>query len=599
MKKLLALVIIISGIIILHSCKKDGSDKKATETTNPPLPDLTTQTNASVSGFITDENGDALAGAVVKGGTITATTDARGYFKIANAGFAKTAGFVQVTKAGYFTGYRTFLPQTGKETFIRLQMVTKTLTGTVSSSSGGTVTSSTDGSSVTLPADAVVMAANGAAYSGNIKVSTHWFDPSDAEITLQTMPGDLRGIDESGYLKSLTTYGMLTVELTSDAGELLQMASGKQASMQIPIPAQIQGTAPASIALWYFDETNGLWKQDGTGTKSGNNYEATVSHFTSWNWDVPASNLILSGQFVNAADQPIINLPVLISVPGIPNAATMAYTDADGNFFAMVPQNTDLVVQVLDQCGNVIFSQNVTTQTSNMDLGMLLINPPTGAATITGQVVNCNNNAVTNGLVFFTNSNGLCQAVPVQNGSFTLNMIYCANPMSYFAIDLDNNEESTPQTMTVVSGANNVGTITVCGASTATFVNLTVNGVAQVMGVVDNVNSTSGPDYPDPNSKTSISNNTPDGIMLTQLQFDGPVGTGTKTGLYGVVLSTSSNNAYTNGTDTGPVSINITEYGPVGGYISGNFSTDRWYRYAVSSPTMYSIQCSFRVLRTE
>ncbi len=104
---------------------------------NPVTPDFTTKINAAVNGFITDENGEAVEGATITGGTTTATTDEFGYFKIDNAAFAKSAGFIQVSKAGYFTGYRTFLPIEGKETFIRLKLIPKTTIGTIDSDAGG------------------------------------------------------------------------------------------------------------------------------------------------------------------------------------------------------------------------------------------------------------------------------------------------------------------------------------------------------------------------------------------------------------------------------------------------------------------------------
>lgn len=597
MKKLLILAIIATSLFAFNSCKKDSAEEKQTETTNPATPpDLTTQTNATVAGFISDENGTAVSGAAITAGTSTATTDARGYFKIINATLIKTAGLVKVVKTGYFTGYKTFLPQTGKETFIRLQLIAKTITGTISSNTGGMVTMP-DGANITLPADAVVVAAGGTAYTGVVNVAAHWYNPADV-TTLENMPGDLRGIDESGVLKSLITYGMLNVELTGSNGELLQMASGKQASLQIPIPSALQSSAPVTIPMWYCDESNGLWKQDGNGTKSGTNYEATVSHFTTWNWDQPYTPVTLSGQFVNNADQPIINIPVLISINGTSNTTTMVYTDPDGNFFVNVPANMEMLVQVLDQCGIVVFSQTVTMGSNNLDMGMLLINPPTGFANVNGSVVDCNNAPVNNGIVFFTNSNGLCQVATVQNGTFNINMLYCDNPTSYFAINLDNNEQSSSQQVNLVSGNNNLGTLTACSTGTGAFIELTVNGVPQIMELPDMANSDIGPQFEnDPGSSSIIHANSADGRVLAQISFRGPVGTGVKDGQSGVVLSSGTNYAYSNGTNTGPWTINITEYGPVGGYISGNFSSDRWYQYANSNSPFYNIQYSFRLLR--
>ena len=165
---------------------------------------------------------------MVKAGAITANTDEYGYFKLTNASFAKSAAFIQVTKAGYFTGFRTFLPRTGKQTFIRLQLIPKINSGTIDGSTGGTV--SVTGASVTLPAHAVVIAANNTAYTGTVNLGA-LARSGDMATTQLIMPGDLQGIDSDGYLNTLTTFGMMAVELTSDAGELLQIAPGQKVSL--------------------------------------------------------------------------------------------------------------------------------------------------------------------------------------------------------------------------------------------------------------------------------------------------------------------------------------------------------------------------------
>jgi hypothetical protein len=47
----------------------------------------------------------------------------------------------------------------------------------------------------------------------------------------------LRGIDSSGNLKILETFGMLAVTLTEGGGQKLQRAPGKTAELTLPIPA--------------------------------------------------------------------------------------------------------------------------------------------------------------------------------------------------------------------------------------------------------------------------------------------------------------------------------------------------------------------------
>jgi hypothetical protein len=285
MRKLRLVLIPFLLSIFFCSCKKNMVDENYTPIVNPVIPDFATKINASVNGFITDENGEAIEGAMITAGIITTTTDEYGYFKINNASFAKSAGFIQVSKAGYFTGYSSFLPVQGKLVFTRLQLIPKTNISSVDSDAGGAV-SVNGGATVTLPASAVVVAATNAPYSGSINVAAHWFNPADMSATLLTMPGDLTGVDSAGHLNVLQTFGMLAVELTGNSGELLQVALGKKASLHFPLPTSLQAAAPSYIPLWYFDETKGVWKQEGHAVKNGNSYDGEVSHFSFWNCDV-------------------------------------------------------------------------------------------------------------------------------------------------------------------------------------------------------------------------------------------------------------------------------------------------------------------------
>ena len=86
------------------------------------------------------------------------------------------------------------------------------------------------------------------------------------------MPGNGRARDASGNLVDLISAGMMTVDFFDAAGNKLQVATGKTATIQMDLPqgtASIGGTAMvvgAAIPLWHFDEAQGLWIEEGTGS---------------------------------------------------------------------------------------------------------------------------------------------------------------------------------------------------------------------------------------------------------------------------------------------------------------------------------------------
>ena len=562
---LYAAIIIIIGFFCT-ACKKNFSEESFTETINPTIPDFTTQINASVNGFITDENGNAVAGATIKGGLATVTSDQFGYFKIYTAAFAKTAGFVQVTKPGYFTGYRTFLPIEGKQTFIRLQLIPKTNAGNIDAATGGTVTTA-DGAKITLSANAVVTAATNTAYTGTVNVAAHWLNPSEVKKTQLTMPGDLRGIDSLGYLKVLVTYGMLAVELTGSAGELLQIAPGKKASLRFPIPTALSATAPASINLWYFDETKGLWKQEGNAVKNGNSYDGNVSHFSYWNCDVGMPLVNFTIQIVNTTLNPLSNVPVAVSISGQPLPARIAYTDTSGIVTGMVPANSNLLIEIISPCNERITINTVSTANDPVDLGTVPITLNQYGAVLEGAVTKCNGSPVTDGYVL-VGGFGLNSIIEINNGFFSAAAIICPGDNSaIIAYDRETSQQSDVRNITLSTGTNNIGNLQACTASGTDSISITLSNGGRYIYTLPQY--LFGGNFYFSNDSTAI--NAIDLLngnqQKVQFSFTGPA----MTGLYPLSGNSLSSEVGTF-LFTDNVFVNVTSYGLIGQYITGSFT---------------------------
>ena len=140
----------------------------------------------------------------------------------------------------------------------------------------------------------------------------HHLDPSDP-TTKDKMPGSLLAQNNSGAQRILETFGMLNVELQDASGNKLQIVN--PTSIEMPISAFQLATAPTTIPLWYFDETLGYWKQEGSATKVGNKYVGTVNHFSWWNCDAPFDQCNLTVTVNNNSGIPISNLNIEIIRP--------------------------------------------------------------------------------------------------------------------------------------------------------------------------------------------------------------------------------------------------------------------------------------------
>ncbi|MFT3682775.1 MAG: hypothetical protein QM791_21130 [Ferruginibacter sp.] len=602
MRKLwLLLLSCITCSFVLISCKKNAVEEIYTPVVNPVIPDFTTKINAGVNGFVTDENGNAAAGVVIKAGDFSAATDMYGYFKISNGAFAKSAGFIEISKAGYFTSYKTFLPQQDKEAFIRLQLVPKKNIGSINAAAGGIVTTA-DGAKITLLPDAVVTAATNTAYTGNINIAAHWFNPAEEEKTNLAMPGDLRGIDSAGHLKALVTYGMMAVELTGSNGELLQLSNGKKATLNFPIPASINAVAPAVVPLWYFDETKGLWKQEGNAVKNGSEYSGQVSHFSFWNCDAPYPLVNFTAQLVDENLHVLKGISTKISIENnsVPGSARYSCTDSNGIVYGMVPANASLSFEAINNCGESIVLKTFVTSTSNIDLGSLKLNSVAAMGVITGTVQKCNGLPVTSGRVMIIGT-GLNNVTSINaDGSFLYAGFVCpGTDAAVVATDNETGQQSIPHSFVTTAGNNETGVLNACSAAETESIIYSLDGKVTSLTLPLSIFE-GGPQLIDTVNYTYIrANDLISGEGIFSLTAIAPAVPGTyRFDTVNAVIQLKSTNPseivayhFTNSTV-----LTISEYGLIGQFIKGTID-GAVQRNGEGNPPVLPFTCSFNIKR--
>lgn len=600
-KKLLLIVAVIA-LLGTISCQKEINDSNGSGDVSTPSThtvDLTTRINSSVTGFVTDENNAAVNGATVRFGSATTSTDKYGYFQFSNISVIRDAAVVTVEKSGYFHGIKTYRAETGKSRFFRIKLIPKTTSGTINTTSGGSTTLS-NGLTVALPSSGVVYASNNAAYSGTINVAAYWINPTAKDLDM-IMPGDLRGIDKNGGLNELTTFGMCAVELTSPSGDLLQIAPGKKATLTFPIPATMNASAPNSIILWYFDESKGLWIEDGIATKNGSSYVGDVSHFSFWNCDRPDDYVYLSCTLFDSNGNPIPYAWIRLTEVTDPWNTRGGITNDSGYVSGIIPANTQLQMEVYTNyyngCPTPIYTQLITTGTNDITLNVTIPNSVPSQADVSGSVTDCNGLPVSNGYIIMQDGyynyryalNGL--------GQYNFSTILCnsSSNVTFIVEDASSSQQGIPLSYTINIGNNAIPNIQACGTSISQYINYSVNGMpysltAPVDSFMMYVNPQTTP------SSINIYNmgRTTSGSSYVNFDFS-------NTGI-GVGSAQTLNNFYTSMISdstiiTTPVNVNITEYGSVGQFIAGNFSGT--LTGAGPTFTLYNITCNFRIRRSQ
>lgn len=442
-------------ITLFNSCSKD-------EMTFFADPGITYKSN--ILGIVSDESNQPVEGANVTFNGLTKTTDKNGVYQFKDVEVSSKHSFLKIRKAGYFEGSRAF--NTQKPANIRLinTLLKKTFDNSFASDKGGLVEA--NNCELNFPADAIVIESSGAQYNGTVKVAVQHLDPS-LSSTFDRMPGNLSGVNApNDEVKALTTYGMLFVELQSSTGEKLQIKPGKQVSLSARVPTTMVPNAPATIAMWYFDEAIGYWREEGSAVLNPQNgtYTGNVSHFSIWNYDDPSPSINVSGKVVDSSGNPLICQIRFFSN----NVGGYGQTNYDGTYSGPIAKDKVLTLEIIyygGNCAGKIFkSLQVGPFSGDVVIPDITISISSGELfEFTADVNNCAGALVLNGYARIYDIYGF-HYFPIDNGHVEGSILSCYYPIieSLSFVDSDNSVESGPVILNG-PGPHNLGTQIACG----------------------------------------------------------------------------------------------------------------------------------------
>lgn len=279
-----------------------------------------------------------LLGAQISVGGRISMTDANGQYSINFV--ADGDQVVEISNPGYLSNFRPVTVIDQETLNVGSIILQPTETFVIDAASGGQLNTSNGVATVNFSANSIVDE-NGDLYSGPVTLSASAINPLSGNF-FESFPGDFQGQTTEGDVVDIISFGVIAVELFDDNGQPLQIADGQTAQLRIAVddPA----TAPATLPLWYLDETTGAWVEEGFATLIGNEYVGSVSHFSYWNFDYRPdgftdgwfAKVLVSGQVVDVNDDPVSDAEILLSsVAGLAWAESIT-SDATGNFTTYV-----------------------------------------------------------------------------------------------------------------------------------------------------------------------------------------------------------------------------------------------------------------------
>ena len=222
---------------------------------------------------------------------------------------------------------------------------------------------------VSLSANALVTESGGAA-SGQ---ATARVTVLDASKDPSVMPGDLESYNaDTGEAEPIESFGAMNVEFTGRNGNRLNLASGKQASISIPLASgRRPENSPKSIPLYYWSDAMGYWVEEGTATLERTAdgkwaYTGSVGHFSTWNADVLYESITMKG-CVQDQQGKLVKYAEVTARGKDYVGSSSATTDVDGRFEIEVRPDSELE---LSAAANSVYSDARTMLTENADLSL-------------------------------------------------------------------------------------------------------------------------------------------------------------------------------------------------------------------------------------
>lgn len=445
MKKLFQFLLLVLVVSQYTGCKKDNSNNLPTDT----------NVTATIIGQVLDEAGIPVQGVQISTGTYSKTTNTYGEFVFEKTSVPSKRFYIKASKIGYMPAGAGGIAKNGSVAYIKIKLMALGAAQNLVVSTGATITAD-NGAKIVFPAMALSYK-DGGVFTGTATVYARYISPATTNFSELVPGGDLTALSNNA-IAALYSYGMLGVRLEDAQGTELRVADAMQTEVRMPIASFQLSAAPATIPLLTFDEEKGLWIEEGTATKTGNEYIGNVSHFSWWNCDLIYNPpTVISGRVVDCNGSPMPGVRVSF------NNQNTLMTDNNGNYSNYVPVGIQVSVSV-----NAVLNSNMyatlqpvvlTTVSGTNQVQDLVLSCP---ANISGQLKDCNGQP-TSAYIRVVYSSGYSTLFLSADGSFNIPV----QMFSSFSVRIFNGQATIDTTATSAGAGSNVntGTFTLCSSN--------------------------------------------------------------------------------------------------------------------------------------
>jgi len=454
--------IILGLLITLVSCQREGMDTTVTHPPEIKPPQITT--NGSVNGFIGDNDGLPIVDATVQIGTptiniATTSTDVNGNFAFFDIDLYEDGTTIKVDKEGYFDGSKIFNAIPNSTANLELQLQEEKYIESFNTQNGGRV--ALENAYVDFP-QGTYEKIDGSTYDGDLDAFVDWLDPTFEEFYYQS-PGKLEGLTIDRELKSLNAFGTIIINLSGSNDKIKNIPANTTATLNFPIPETLLQFAPETISLWYFDDNNGIWLEEGSAILVDGTYQAEVSRLSHWTVGVPFEGVTIDGK-VFLDNQILTDTKVRIHDNN--TFSRLANTTLSGAYTFSAPADTPLFLDIAHNCNSTSQSFSLGSFTSNKSIDDIEIELGLDNVTLKTNVTQCGSiQPPEDGFVILRYGNEGRLLRTENSGAFEYSFRECSeSEMKLIAVDNAFIEASEVQTVQVHASkiANDLGRIEMC-----------------------------------------------------------------------------------------------------------------------------------------
>ncbi len=284
-----------------------------------------------------------------------ATTDADGWFTIENVN-----GRGPVVLIAEHAGLAESIKQVSLEsdgfTFVTIEMAPARISAQFDAAVGGEVTDGHGARAAFAPHGLATR--DGRVVTGPVEVS---LAPLDSALLSQraAFPGEFTGRRADGNIRLLSGLAPMAI-VAKQGSELLTIASGRSATISLPISGGAAANAPTSVPMWTLDPSSGEWREEGSATRvadaaapGGYVYRTGVSHLSWFNGTQWLPSHCISGHVTGLDNRGASSARVTVS-DSTHNATFNTITDDYGRFAMDAPAGTLLHVVATSRTGDGI-----------------------------------------------------------------------------------------------------------------------------------------------------------------------------------------------------------------------------------------------------